>query len=593
MKPKILIFLLLFTQLLFSQGFVVKSFSSDIYLSNQGYFDVVEKYQVDFTENKHGLLRNIITGFDFKNEKGKIEKRKIYITDIKVPGENFTTSSQFSVFDNQLQIKIGDKDKLIFGEKNYEIRYRVTNALIFTDNLAMLYWNVKPSDWKAEFQEVNFRIHTPKGAIISPENCFTYSGISGNTEVSKDFEYNFVNRVYSGISHPGVQLSPGESVTVLVKLPKNLISESNLWYFYLKEYSWLGILLFVWFWIRKSAKKLASPKVLSVTSYYPPEGIDPPMAGYLIDDSGDNSDLISLLPKWGNEGLIRMEELSKSSIFSSQNIKIIKLKDLSNEAPVYEKIIFYGLFSDMDALGKSMSSISLNDLLNKKSWEDKWAEVALNLPASTTEVETKDMKDKFYQIIEAGKLALKQKAAQYYDSSKETSLKVMGCLLGLLWVLIPIAFFYFFGIIAAVVGGIFITILFFVYGTLHRKNPQGEKILSELKGFKQFIKLADLNRIKELLKEDPNYFEKTMSYALAFGMLEKWAKQFESLGASEPDWYHGSTISGMSSSGGFAQSFASGMAAAQSSMVSSPSGSSSSGGGSSGGGGGGGGGGSW
>ena len=127
-----------------------------------------------------------------------------------------------------------------------------------------------------------------------------------------------------------------------------------------------------------------------------------------------------------------------------------------------------------------------------------------------------------------------------------------------------------------------------------KKNSKGNKVFSELKGFKQFIKIAEENKLKMLLKEDPGYFETTMAYALAFGMFKKWANKFDALNIEPPKWYS-STTGNYLSMNSFSKSFSSVMSNTTSTMVSSPSSNSggSSGGGSSGGGFGGGGGGSW
>lgn len=103
--------------------------------------------------------------------------------------------------------------------------------------------------------------------------------------------------------------------------------------------------------------------------------------------------------------------------------------------------------------------------------------------------------------------------------------------------------------------------------------------------------MAEENKLKMLLKDSPTYFESTMSYALAFGLFDKWAKKFETLDLQPPNWY--SSSAGVLSMHHFSNSFSNSIASAKTTMVSAPSSSSSSGGGSSGGGFGGGGGGSW
>ena len=124
-----------------------------------------------------------------------------------------------------------------------------------------------------------------------------------------------------------------------------------------------------------------------------------------------------------------------------------------------------------------------------------------------------------------------------------------------------------------------------------KKNAKGNAAFSELKGFRNFIKIAEENKLKMLLHDSPSYFETTMGYALAFGLFDQWAKKFEALNLQPPSWYTSST--GAFTMHNFSRSFSDSIATAKSTMVSSPSSSSSGGGGSSGGGFGGGGGGSW
>ena len=137
------------------------------------------------------------------------------------------------------------------------------------------------------------------------------------------------------------------------------------------------------------------------------------------------------------------------------------------------------------------------------------------------------------------------------------------------------------------------TSIFLLTMSVHliKKNAKGNRALSDLKGFKQFIKVAEENKLKMLLQESPSYFENTMSYALAFGLFNQWAKKFEALNLQPPNWY--SSTTGAMTMNNFSNSFSSSISSAKSTMISSPSSSSSGGGGSSGGGFGGGGGGSW
>ncbi len=220
MKKTIILLTFLFVNtLLFSQGFIVKNFTADIYLNSEGYFDVVENYDVEFSEPKHGLLREIITDYKFQTAEGKTEKRKLVIENVEVPANSFSFSSKREQrLDGKIIIKIGDKNKYVNGLQHYEIKYRVYNAFLFENDLVEFYWNLKPQGWLTVFQQINFNVHTPNGAELSPENCFVYAGNTGTTSLSTDFDYTYSDGVFTAKSHEFFISFPGQDVTVLVKL---------------------------------------------------------------------------------------------------------------------------------------------------------------------------------------------------------------------------------------------------------------------------------------------------------------------------------------------------------------------------------------
>lgn len=564
MKKLSLSLLLLFSfSCLFSQGFTVKKYTADITMNPDGWFDVVEYYDVEFTEYKHGLLRDIITKY---NLDGK--SRKIYITDIKVPGHKFDTPPRFLVdLTGQLEIKIGDPDVTIIGPQHYEIRYRVKNAYLFDENQVSFYWNIKPDGWYANFENVEFNVNAPAGAKLSAENSFVYSGSYGRTDPSASFDLNYSNNTFSGKSLESSYFLGSDNITLLVKMPKEMITEVDYSPSGFIKYGWMWILggfAFIFWSVWKKFGK--DDKVIAVTSYYPPKGMDSAMAGYLINDREDASDLISLIPKWGQEGIVRVVEIPKKGIFSKSDTLIIKLKELPEGSPNYENTIFNGLFSRTFSLEAEDENVLGSVLVSS-------------------------LKDTFYTTMNSAKKELKEKAQIYYEPKSNKVMNTSYVLSGLGTIVVSGIFLFVFGFLAAVVCGVFFLFLIFMSGYMKKKNSSGSEALSEIKGFKQFVKLAETNRIKTLIESDPNYFEKTMSYALAFGLLKEWAGKFASLNIPPPEWYSSPNAVGIMSMNTFANSFSSSMSSTQSAMVSSPS--SSGGGGSSGGGFGGGGGGSW
>ena len=538
------------------------NYDVNIKVHEEGYFDVVENYDVNFHYAKHGIYRTIQTKYDLVTYDGKETKRKIIISNIDVPGHRFEYPGKLERrFNNDIKIRIGDPNRTVTGDIHYEIRYRVENAFLHEDDRIWFYWNVKPDGWSANFDKINFNIELPGAIALGDEDYYVYSGAFGTTTPSEEFILTTSGNSISGVSKEDVVSYSGDSVTVLINLPANSIAEYVPFWPAWTQYLWIGIigLLIIGFYMVWD-KHGRDDRVVSTSSYYPPEGIDPAMAGFLIDDREDSVDLIALLPDWGRRGLIEIEEIPKKNFLSKGDTKITRIGALPSNAPDYEKKIFSGLFgSSQDGSKKSVLVSSLRNT--------------------------------FYTTMSSAQKKLK-KQAQIYYVPKSTRVKwiTVWVLLGVM-VVFGVAFLFIWGVLAAISLFVTTVVLLIMSTYLVKKNPKGNKVLSELKGFKRFIAVSEERKLKMLIQDDPKYFESTMSYALAFGLFAKWSRKFEQLNTPPPGWYSSSTHSTLTMSN-FSNSFNSAMTSTRSTMVSSPS-SSSSGGGSSGGGFGGGGGGSW
>lgn len=492
-----------------------------------------------------------------------------------MPVQQFSTNEGLiGFFDNKLRIKIGDKDKLVDGLQHYEIKYRVKNALFFNGDIVEFYWNVKSPEWFSVFYQVDFTVHAPDGAVLSPQNCFVYAGQVGDTSVSTSFKYNYNGNEFTAFSDDHLMSSYLQSVTALVKLPKSLITEVDFTPPFTERYKWLGIILGILFSIFQFIKiRIKSVAVTPITSYYPPEDMDSALAGTLIDDLANPRDLQSLLPYWGSKGYIEMEEIPKGEQSLRGDIKLTKLKDLPENSPGYQFNIYRKLFIGRD-------------------------EVYINTVRGV--------------FREATQL-LQQRTMEMYKSSK-SKIKIVVLILSWIIAFYLITWFSFSAknslsininsrnfTVFIIIGYLFFFLVFpflfaFVFNKMRAKTERGKQIFGELYGFRQFIKLAEVERIKTLLKDDPDYFEKTMPYAIAFNLLEEWTEKFEGLIDQTPQWYSSSSGTRFTMHS-FASSMNNSMSVASISMISSTSSgsrfSSSSGGGSSGGGAGSGGGGSW
>ncbi|MDX1333022.1 MAG: DUF2207 domain-containing protein, partial [Robiginitalea sp.] len=466
-----------------AQDFSVERYTVDITLREEGYFEVVENYDVNFFYHKHGIYRDILTSYTLETEKGSREKRRILISEIEVPGHLFEASGKMGQkIEGKARIKIGDPNKTIVGPVHYEIRYRVENALLFEEAFIRFYWNLKPPDWLAEFKDISFTLNLPPDSPAAPGQVFLYAGPVGVTAQSGDFEVQIEEGKISGTSKEGFISKRGEAVTLLVNLPKGSIEENRpLWPFWTR-YGWTLILALVasvfYGLFRKYGKDAPAPPVIS---YFPPENMDPAMVGFLINDREDTSDLVSLLPYWGKQGFIEIEEVDKKGWFAKDDTLIKKIASLPEDAPEYQRTVFNGLFE------------------------------------GGSEVSVSSLKNSFYTTMNDAKKELKEAAQKYYDPKARRVYWYTGAGIVLAHLILLPVFFYHWGILALFTGLGFCILLLILNQYMIRKNPKGIRLYAELKGFRAFIKTAETHRLKMLLAESPDYFESTMAYALAFG----------------------------------------------------------------------------
>jgi uncharacterized membrane protein len=90
--------------------------------------------------------------------------------------------------------------------------------------------------------------------------------------------------------------------------------------------------------------------------------------------------------------------------------------------------------------------------------------------------------------------------------------------------------------IALIVSGIILIAFGFL---MTKKTRKGTLLFQKLLGFKEFIKTVEKDRLQEFLKQDENYFDKVLPYAIVFDMADKWKDKLKGLEIPPPKWYSG------------------------------------------------------
>jgi uncharacterized membrane protein YgcG len=551
------------------KDFVINDFQGRYELFNDthaGRLQVTETIQVTFSDQNHGILRAIPT--DYRGHSVRLD-----VESVKRDGdhEGYTTYRQA----NNEVLKIGNAEKTITGPHTYEIRYQLKNVIAFFDDHDEWYWDINGDQWDQPFQKVRGEVIMPHGwndEGLSTPSCYT--GKFGSTNAFCD-----ITRTSSGYTFSSrQQLGPRETLTVATPFQKGLFTPRDRtdWY---RDNVWqlAGLATAVAFslvafgqWWRWGKDYKGSGIV--VPEYKPPKDLTPAEVGLLNDYRVDSRDLSATIIDLAIRGYIKIhdEEKKRFGLFKSHKFSLELANENTGPLKAHEKTLLKALF-------KQMVKGTTQDLstINKAEVQSAVGTIRSSLKKSLTH---------HYGLLEEK------------PTSALITLWGIGILFAIILISVPTGWGWKLGAVIACASALISGLL------LRRRSHAGVKMYEHIKGLELYMKTAEKDRLKMMESVDRPYaepshtvefFEKLLPFAVALGVENSWAKQFENIYREPPGWYSGNyaTFNAVY----FTHSLASGVSAFNSSFSTSTSssGSGSGGGGSAGGGGGGGGGGGW
>ncbi|MEO5500118.1 MAG: DUF2207 domain-containing protein [Ginsengibacter sp.] len=549
--------------------YVIRNYHVDIKVNEDASLLVTETLNVNFTEPRHGIYRKIKYRYSMDALPANAEKadagwhsgkkRLVQIDNIKVENNEYEINNE----NDYKVIKIGSKDKLVAGEQNYVIHYRVRNAINFFKDYSEFYYNLTGNETEALTQSFSYSIQLYQALPATP-GYFVATGTIGSKDNNSTSKWINNQTLEGTITQP---LKSYEGITVGIRFPKDFLKLPD---YKSQGIAWLLLPLFIFFIMYFIWKRWGKDESVTIqTEFYPPAIVNPSVAGYIFDNKLNKRDLTSLIPYWGAAGNLKIQESKKESFFGlvkTRDYEFIKIKKLPESAYKFERTFFNGLF-------KSGDNVHLSDL-----------------------------KDVFYITMQDTKKQLEKEIDQddYYVKYSR----------GFVY------FFFFFGIFVMTIGiatiineypfylwkgsAIIISgIIVAAFGLLmSKRTPKGTLLYKQLAGFREFLVRVEKDRLNEFLKQDPQYFDKVLPYAIVFNIAVKWKDKLEGLDVPPPSWYASSFYGNNFTTHSFLNSLDHSMSSMSQNFYSTPPGSGSSGGsfgggGFSGGGFGGGGSGSW
>ena len=597
--------------------FTISDYDVTVAVSEENAYDVTEVITAQFSSPRHGIYRKIPYRGTWLRDasQGGSTNWTAKISNVSVDDYKYSISRS----DGYATVKIGDADTYVDGTQVYRISYRIQ---FYDDGLPdadEVYYNIIGTEWDTEIDHVSFSVTLPKGfdketlgfsvgsygASGYNPSALTYS-VDGNTITGE-----FAKTLYAG-----------QGVTMRMTLPQG--------YFAIPFQGGPDITLIVGMAVLVALVLILfllygrDPKVVKTVEFYAPDGMTPSEVGYVIDGVVDSRDVVSLVLYWAHRGYLSIEDTGRSSFVFR------KLRELDNDAKAFERHMFQDLFK----LSPAVTSSSLKNTFYKtvastksmilKSFESEKRRIftktstalrplvsfmtALPVMATLYLVIYRELQDLLVALMIAVMLGLLIMLPVSLIvgtlrkwRAKGRVARVVTLVVGLVLIFVAMSVLIILTIDKAYVPAlpwcaVLATVLLgLVAAFIIKRTPKGAEWLGRISGFRDFLELAERDRLVALVEQDPKYFYNILPYAWVLQVSDKWARKFESIAIPPPDWYYGR--------GGyfypvvFMSDLNRSMNSVQSAMVSSPSSSGGgggfSGGGFSGGGGGGGGGGSW
>ena len=606
-----------------STGYNITAYDVDIYVTEGNVLKVTEKIDTNFKSAKHGIIRNIPLTGTVRRSDGSKGSFRAKISNIKV-SDNYTKTTSFTNGQKLVELKIGDADTTLRGNKSYTISYDYALGDDKVSDYDELYYNIIGTQWDTTISNVTFSIHMPKDFDTSKIG-FTHGtqGSSQTDGITYEVDGNTITGEYNS------DLSSYNGLTVRIELPEG--------YFVIKDYQkyidyavialFIGLVVITFvLWLKNGKDR----PVVETVEFYPPEDLNSAELAQVYKGEVRGQDITSLLIYLANKGYLKIKEEDKKGLISTYKaITFVKLKEYDGEN-YSEKTFFDGIFKYGDEVpiskledrfyvtqGKIVNHINskknIEKVIDKKSRKSKtittvFEFLVLIVTCLTLGMATGDISNSLFSLPFVICSLAMIKAGVGFFKKKEAGGIVVGAML------IFMSFCFFFSSQTMVlvesdgfssadwlvlgIGVVSIILLIIFEAIMPARTEYGTKMLGKIRGFKRFLETARKEELERLVEENPSYFYDILPYTYVLGVSSKWIKKFETMNLRSPDWYDSANAFTVSD---FGRSINNAFNTTNSAMSSSPSssgsssggGGGSSGGGFSGGGSGGGGGSSW
>lgn len=542
-------------------GYYMELMDVDVTVHADRTYDIVENLDVYFVLSSHGLYRDIPTRFWVNRDisaaqdgsEYQMRYNRMKIDEVHV-SENFETDN---TEEDLLSLRIGSYDVELQGKHHYRIGYRLKLPNDRVEASDLFFHSVVGSAWNCSIDSVHFTVHFDKEipeASLAQLNV--YSGREGDGE----------NRASDFVDYQDCHTIEGSAcnfprywgLTLYLPLPEGYFPTDDYPIWTYLVWALLIVTVVLLAWVAYYEWEGDEP-VAPVVSFHPDADLNSADVGSLIDGDVDDVDLLSMIPWFASHGYLAIEQRGNSTILR-------KLCPLPESAPAYQTKLFDAFFDDGDTFDLKHSSASFGrewlgamsalraDYHNKLNVTKGFytlllASFTLSLAYCLAQVEPDGWVMGGLINFALFCFMVVCKLAQYLWKNK-ISFSSIGAAISSVWMLVVFGGIIVMGLIMLLGAhrmfddyyvdpnallGVMVAFLLtccFIY-RLKRMTPYRRQRLAEVMGLRQFIQTAEEDRLRMLLDENESYFYDILPFAMAFGLVDKWAAKFQNLPVQE------------------------------------------------------------
>lgn len=552
-------------------GYTIKEYQVKAVLHENNVLDIEEDILVHFSQKRHGIYRYIaadtyVSRDTSKQLDGSGQKVMHYANRIKklsVKDWEYETETS----NGNYVIQIGDEDKTVIGDQRYQISYQYSMPDDRLKNSDFLFYSILGAGWESRIEHFSFDLAFDKPLPEQVQSDLRiYSGEYGS-------EDNHINVMYDltpdRITGEAYHIGSKQAITIFANLPQGYFSGARRTSSVPVILALVITLLFSIVLLAVEFLKKDVPPIETV-EFHPPENMSSAEVGTIIDECVDDIDLMSLIPWWANEGYIFIEEIPDKKGRGGKHAKMLLhlQKKLPKDAPEYQRKLMKALFpgdseiADLSKLNKKFAEKFNNAKIDLQKIYTGERKLSVGMASAVFAVI-------FLCMIFALEISLSSQVSLLNnaplgivagvvllvfgiirviltprDSIRSTSSKIALSIYGLCsWIVALICAFitcttdHFLPAAVFPLSTLLVMPAIWNAGKLIHATPYKKEMQGKLLGLRRFIQTAELDRLKMLVDENPSYYYDVLPYAMAFGLMDGWAKRFEGMTLQEPDWY--------------------------------------------------------